>query len=116
MKKIEAIIRTTKLESVKDALCASGAQGMTITESIGVGMQSGHTITYRGAEVMSDYVQRVKLETVVADEAADDAIDVIFQNAYTGDIGDGRIFVTDVERVIRIRTGEVEVTLCHPSY
>ena len=106
MKKIEAIFRQTKLEAVKDALVEQGIQGMTVTEAHGHGVDGGPTMTYRGAESQLDMVPRVKLETVVPNDAVERAIDTIFQTAHTGEVGDGRIFVSNIETVVRIRTGE----------
>ena len=106
MKKIEAIIKPFKLEDVKEALSEIGIQGMTVTEVKGFGRQKGHTELYRGAEYMVDFLPKVKIELVIQDELLERAIDVIVDTARTGKIGDGKIFVTDVERVIRIRTGE----------
>jgi nitrogen regulatory protein P-II 1 len=106
MKKIEAIIRHFKLEDVKNALTEAGVAGMTITEVRGFGRQKGHTETYRGTEYAVDFVPKVKLEVVVADEALRTAIDTILRTAQTGQIGDGKIFVTSLEDTIRIRTGE----------
>ena len=108
MKKIEAIIRHFKLDDVKDALNAVGVQGMTITEVRGFGRQKGHTDTYRGAEYVVDFFPKIKVETVVTAKDAPRVIDAILATARTGDVGDGRIFVTDLNDVIRIRTGEVD--------
>ena len=106
MKKIEAIIRHFKLEDVKNALSEQGVAGMTITEVRGFGRQKGHTETYRGTEYAVDFVPKVKLEIVIADDRAQKAIDLIIKTAQTGQIGDGKIFVSDLENTIRIRTGE----------
>lgn len=106
MKKIEAIIRHFKLEEVKDALNSRGVQGMTVTEVRGFGRQKGHTETYRGAEYAVDFLPKVKLEVVVSDTDAQQVIDTILTAARTGQVGDGKIFVTDLADVIRIRTGE----------
>jgi nitrogen regulatory protein P-II 1 len=106
MKKIEAIIRHFKLEDVKAALAEAGANGMTVTEVRGFGRQKGHTEMYRGAEYAVDFVPKVKLEVVVADGALKQAIDAILRSAQTGQIGDGKIFVTDLAQAIRIRTGQ----------
>ena len=106
MKKIEAIIRHYKLEDVKNALSQAGIQGMTVTETRGFGRQRGHKETYRGAEYTVDFLPKVKLEIVVADSEAGKAIDTIVDIARTGQVGDGKIFVTPLEEVIRIRTGE----------
>ena len=106
MKKIEAIVRHFKLEEVKDALNARGVQGMTVTEVRGFGRQKGHTETYRGAEYAVDFLPKVKLEVVVSDNDAPQVIETILNAARTGQVGDGKIFVTDLADVIRIRTGE----------
>jgi len=106
MKKIEAIIRHFKLEDVKTALVAAKIEGMTVAEVRGFGRQKGHKETYRGAEYVVDFMPKVKVELVLADEIADKAIEVISEAARTGNIGDGKIFVSNVEQVIRIRTGE----------
>ena len=106
MKKIEAIIRHFKLEDVKKALNEKGVQGMTITEVRGFGRQRGHTETYRGTEYEVDFVPKVKVEIVCGDEHVQGVIDTIIRSAQTGQIGDGKIFVSDLLDVIRIRTGE----------
>lgn len=106
MKKIEAIIKPFKLDDVREALADVGITGMTVSEVKGFGRQKGHTELYRGAEYMVDFLPKVKLEIVVSDDVVDACIDCIIQTAQTGKIGDGKIFVTEVERVIRIRTGE----------
>ena len=106
MKKIEAIIKPFKLEEVKAALAALGIQGMTVAEVKGFGRQKGHTEIYRGSEYTVDFVPKLKLELVVADSQAAPVVDSILKNAKTGKIGDGKIFVSTVESVIRIRTGE----------
>ena len=106
MKKIEAIIRHFKLEDVKNALNEAGITGMTITEVRGFGRQKGHTETYRGTEYAVDFVPKVKVEVVVDDGAAQSAIDTILRSAQTGQIGDGKIFVSELADTIRIRTGE----------
>ena len=103
---ITAIIKPFKLEEVKDALAELGIEGMTVSEVKGFGRQKGHTELYRGAEYVVDFLPKVKIEVVVADAQTDQVIDAIIGAARTGKIGDGKIFVTDVERVIRIRTGE----------
>jgi nitrogen regulatory protein P-II 1 len=107
MKKIEAIIRHFKLEEVKNALSEQGVAGMTITEVRGFGRQKGHTETYRGTEYAVDFVPKVKLEIAVADDRLRAAIDTIVRSAQTGQIGDGKIFVSDLRETIRIRTGEI---------
>ncbi len=106
MKKIEAIIRHFKLEDVKNALSEIGVAGMTITEVRGFGRQKGHTETYRGTEYAVDFVPKVKLEIAVTEDLAQRVIDTIIKTAQTGQIGDGKIFVSDLTDTIRIRTGE----------
>ena len=106
MKKIEAIIRHFKLEEVKDALNAQGVKGMTVTEVRGFGRQKGHTETYRGAEYSVDFLPKVKIEVVVSDDEAPAVISKIMTTARTGQVGDGKIFVTNLAVVVRIRTGE----------
>jgi nitrogen regulatory protein P-II 1 len=106
MKKIEAIIRHFKLEDVKNALTESGLAGMTITEVRGFGRQKGHTETYRGTEYAVDFVPKVKLEVAVEDDKVQRVVDTIIRTAQTGQIGDGKIFISDLRDTIRIRTGE----------
>src|SRR3954466_15848110 len=106
MKKIEAIVRHFKLEDVKNALTAEGIHGMTITEVRGFGRQKGHTEMYRGTEYSVDFVPKVKLEVIVSDGVLQRVIDTIMRTAQTGQIGDGKIFVSDLVNTIRIRTGE----------
>lgn len=106
MKKIEAIIKPFKLDDVKEALQEVGLAGITITEARGFGRQKGHTELYRGAEYVVDFLPKVKIEVVVEDNMVDKTVDAIVTAARTGKIGDGKIFVTPVEQVIRIRTGE----------
>ncbi|MBL6642259.1 MAG: P-II family nitrogen regulator [PS1 clade bacterium] len=106
MKKIEAIIKPFKLDEVKDALQEAGIQGITVVEAKGFGRQKGHTELYRGAEYVVDFLPKVKLEVVVADDLLDGAIEAIKAAAETGRIGDGKIFVSDIIQAIRIRTGE----------
>jgi nitrogen regulatory protein P-II 1 len=106
MKKIEAIIKPFKLDEVKEALHGIGIQGMTVTEVKGFGRQKGHTELYRGAEYVVDFLPKIKIEIALADELLEKAVDAIVQAANTGRIGDGKIFVLDVEETIRIRTGE----------
>jgi len=106
MKKIEAIIKPFKLEDVKSALAALGIQGLTVTEVKGFGRQKGHTEIYRGSEYAVDFLPKIKIELVLADEQSASAMDAIVKAAKTGKIGDGKIFVSSVESVIRIRTGE----------
>jgi nitrogen regulatory protein P-II 1 len=106
MKLITAVIKPFKVDDVKDALKGAGIQGMTVSEVRGFGRQGGHTETYRGAEYKIDFVPKVQVELVVDDTMVDQAIDTIRQAAATGKIGDGKIWVTSVERLVRIRTGE----------
>ena len=106
MKKIEAIIKPFKLDEVREALSEIGVSGLTVTEVKGFGRQKGHTELYRGAEYVVDFLPKVKIEIVVGDDATEAAIDAIVKAARTGKIGDGKIFVTTVEQVVRIRTGE----------
>src|SRR5436309_7533437 len=106
MKKIEAIIKPHRLEDVKTALTQVGVQGLTVSEIRGFGRQKGHKEQYRGAEYTVDFVPKVKIEIVVADDRVRDAIDTILRTARTGQIGDGKIFVTDLAEAVRIRTGE----------
>jgi nitrogen regulatory protein P-II 1 len=106
MKKIEAIIKPFKLDEVKDALNAIGIQGMTVTEVKGFGRQKGHVELYRGAEYDVSFLPKVKIEVVVADSIADKVISTIQEKAKTGKIGDGKIFISKLEDIIRIRTGE----------
>ena len=106
MKKIEAIIKPFKLDEVKEALQEVGLQGITVTEAKGFGRQKGHTELYRGAEYVVDFLPKVKVEVVLADENAEAVIEAIRNAAQTGRIGDGKIFVSNIEEVIRIRTGE----------
>jgi nitrogen regulatory protein P-II 1 len=106
MKKIEAIIKPFKLDEVREALSEVGVIGLTVTEVKGFGRQKGHTELYRGAEYVVDFLPKIKLEVVVANESVDAAIEAIVKAARTGKIGDGKIFVTAVEQIVRIRTGE----------
>ncbi|MEO1946654.1 MAG: P-II family nitrogen regulator [Methylophilaceae bacterium] len=106
MKKIEAVIKPFKLEEVREALSGIGINGLTVTEVKGFGRQKGHTELYRGAEYIIDFLPKVKLELVVSDDILDDAIDAIVKSAHTGKIGDGKIFVFNVEQALRIRTRE----------
>jgi len=110
MKKIEAIIKPFKLDEVREALSALGVSGLTVTEVKGFGRQKGHTELYRGAEYVVDFLPKVKMELVVADSLVDTAIEAIVKAARTGKIGDGKIFVSNVDQVIRIRTGETGET------
>jgi nitrogen regulatory protein P-II 1 len=106
VKKIEAVIKPFKLNDVKEALQAAGVQGMTVSEVKGFGRQKGHTELYRGAEYVVDFLPKVKLEVIVSDNLVQAVIDKIVNAAKTGRIGDGKIFVSTIEEVIRIRTGE----------
>lgn len=106
MKKIEAIIKPFKLDDVREALSDLGITGMTVTEVRGFGRQKGHTELYRGAEYMVDFLPKVKMEIVVPDDLLEPCLDAIIETAQTGKIGDGKIFVYEAERVVRIRTGE----------
>jgi nitrogen regulatory protein P-II 1 len=106
MRKIEAIIKPFKLDDVKDALNSIGITGMTISEVKGYGRQKGHTEIYRGAEYIVDFIPKVKIEIVVAADLVDQVVDKIRMAANTGKIGDGKIFVLPIERVVRVRTGE----------
>ncbi|WP_437615241.1 nitrogen regulatory protein P-II [Erwinia sp. V71] len=106
MKKIDAIIKPFKLDDVREALAEVGITGMTVTEVKGFGRQKGHTELYRGAEYMVDFLPKVKIEIVVEDSIVDTCVETIMKTAHTGKIGDGKIFVFDVSRVVRIRTGE----------
>ena len=106
MKKIEAIVKPHKLEDVKDGLNELGIKGMTITEVKGYGRQKGHTEIYRGAEYVVDFIPKVKIEVVVPADIVDRVVDKIRESANTGKIGDGKIFVIPIERIVRVRTGE----------
>ena len=106
MKIVTAIIKPFKLDEVRDALTTLGVHGLTVTEVKGYGRQKGHTEIYRGAEYVVDFIPKVKMDVIVQDEQVDQVIDTILQVARTGKIGDGKIFVLPVERVIRVRTGE----------
>ena len=106
MKKIEAIIKPFKLDEVREALSEIGVTGLTVTEVKGFGRQKGHTELYRGAEYVVDFLPKVKLEVVIADSLLERAMEAIIAAARTGKIGDGKIFVSDMEQVVRIRTGE----------
>ncbi|AWX13164.1 transcriptional regulator [Mergibacter septicus] len=106
MKKIEAIIKPFKLDDVREALSDIGITGMTVSEVKGFGRQKGHMELYRGAEYMVDFLPKIKLEIVLVEEQVEACVDAIVKNAQSGKIGDGKIFVYDVERVVRIRTGE----------
>ena len=106
MKKKEAIIKPFKLDEVKTALTDAGVQGLTVIEAKGFGRQKGHTETYRGSEYTLEFIPKVKIEVLVQSEQLDRALEAIIKSARTGKIGDGKIFVTTVEEVVRIRTGE----------
>jgi nitrogen regulatory protein P-II 1 len=106
VKKIEAVIKPFKLEDVKDALAEAGVTGMTVSDVKGYGRQQGHSELYRGAEYVVDFLPKIKLELIVADEDVDSTIAVIIEAAKTGKIGDGKIFVSPIEKIVRIRTGE----------
>lgn len=108
MKKLEAIIKPFKLEEVKEALGEIGIEGMTVSEVKGFGRQKGHTEIYRGSEYTVDFLPKIKIETVVADDQADAAVETIAKAAKTGKIGDGKVFVIPVEQAIRIRTDETD--------
>jgi len=106
MKKIEAIIKPFKLDEVKEALHEVGLQGITVIEAKGFGRQKGHTELYRGAEYVVDFLPKVKIELVIPDDVLERAVEAIQQAAYTGRIGDGKIFISSIEEAIRVRTGE----------
>ncbi len=108
MKKIEAIFKPFKLDEVREALSEIGVSGLTVTEVKGFGRQKGHTELYRGAEYVVDFLPKVKIEVVIAENMLERAVDAIIKAARTGKIGDGKIFVTGVDQVIRIRTGETD--------
>ena len=110
MKKIEAIVKPFKLDEVREALTEVGINGLTVTEVKGFGRQKGHSEIYRGAEYVVDFLPKIKIEIVLADDVVDQAVEAIIRAAHTGKIGDGKIFVTPVEQVIRIRTGETSET------
>jgi nitrogen regulatory protein P-II 2 len=109
MKFIAAIIKPFKLDEVREALSAIGVQGITVTEVKGFGRQKGHTELYRGAEYVVDFLPKVKIEAAISDELVDSVVEAIEKSASTGKIGDGKIFVFDLEQVVRIRTGETGV-------
>jgi nitrogen regulatory protein P-II 1 len=108
MKLVTAIVKPFKLDEVKDALKEAGVQGMTVTEVQGFGRQAGHTEVYRGAEYTVDFVPKVRVEVLVPNDAVDRIVDMVVATARTGKIGDGKVWVTDVGRVVRIRTGEAD--------
>lgn len=110
MKKIEAIIKPFKLDEVREALSELGVSGLTVTEVKGFGRQKGHTELYRGAEYVVDFLPKIKVEVVISAELLDTAVEAIVKAAHTGKIGDGKIFISTVEQVIRIRTGEINET------
>ena len=107
MKKIEAVIKPFKLDEVREALSEIGVNGLTVTEVKGFGRQKGHTELYRGAEYVVDFLPKIKLELVVGDDLVEASMEAIIKAAHTGKIGDGKIFVSEIEQVIRIRTGEM---------
>jgi nitrogen regulatory protein P-II 1 len=106
MKKVETVIRPHLLEAVKNALQEAGVVGMTVTEAKGFGRQKGHTETYRGSEYQVEFVPKVKIEVALPDELLDQAVEAILRTARTGKFGDGKVFITDLQDVVRIRTGE----------
>jgi len=108
MKKIEAVVKPFKLEDVKDALAEIGVTGMTVSEVKGYGRQQGHSELYRGAEYVVDFLPKIKIELVVTDENVEQTVNTIVEAARTGKIGDGKIFVSDIDKIIRIRTGETD--------
>ncbi len=108
MKKVEAIIKPFKLDEVREALSSVGVAGLTVTEVKGFGRQKGHTELYRGAEYVVDFLPKVKVEVVVGDSMVDQVVEAVVRSARTGKIGDGKIFVTAVDQVVRIRTGETD--------
>ena len=108
MKKIEAVIKPFKLEDVKDALAEMGITGMTVSEVKGYGRQKGHSELYRGAEYVVDFLPKIKMEMVVEDDQTDAVVNAVVEAARTGKIGDGKIFVSDIEKIVRIRTGEMD--------
>ncbi len=107
MRKIEAVIRPHKLDDIREALIESGIKGMTILEARGIGRQKGQTEVYRGSEYQIDFVPKLKIEIIVTDEQMDNAINIILDNAKTGQIGDGKIFISTIDEVIRVRTEEL---------
>ncbi|MDF1875532.1 P-II family nitrogen regulator [Sulfurimonas sp. SAG-AH-194-I05] len=109
MKRIEAIIKPFKLEDVKDALAEIGIEGMTVSEVKGYGRQKGHSELYRGAEYVVDFLPKIKMEMIVQEKDVDQVTATIVEAARTGKIGDGKIFVSDIEKIIRIRTGETDI-------
>ncbi|HRQ64663.1 MAG TPA: P-II family nitrogen regulator [Xanthomonadaceae bacterium] len=113
MKMVMAIIKPFKLDDVREALAETGVQGITVTEVKGFGRQKGHTELYRGAEYVVDFLPKIKLEIACADDQVERVVEAVAQSANTGKIGDGKIFVYDLERVIRIRTGELDADALH---
>ena len=116
MKLIAAMVKPFKLDDVREALSAMGIQGLTVTEVKGFGRRNGHAELYRGTEYMVDFLPKVKIEAVISDEALDQAVEAIEKGARTGKAGDGKIFVTEVSEVIRIRTGEMGEDACNPPF
>ncbi|MCL4527021.1 MAG: P-II family nitrogen regulator [Gammaproteobacteria bacterium] len=116
MKRIAAIIRPFKLDDVSDALAGIGIRGMTVTEVTGFEQSKGHFQVYRGHAYTSDYIPRIKIEVVISDERLDDTLAAVIQGARTGKVGDGKIFVTEVSEVSRIRTGEMGDDACNPAF
>lgn len=108
MKKIEAVIKPFKLDEVREALAELGVSGLTVTEVKGFGRQKGHTELYRGAEYVVDFLPKIKIEVVIPEDLLDQAIEAVVKVANTGKIGDGKIFISDIQQVIRIRTGETD--------
>ena len=108
MKKIEAVIKPFKLEDVKDALADIGITGMTVSEVKGYGRQKGHSELYRGAEYVVDFLPKIKMEMIVDDDQLDQVVNTVVEAARTGKIGDGKIFVSDIDKIVRIRTGETD--------
>ncbi len=108
MKKIEAIIKPFKLEDVKDALAEIGITGMTVSEVKGYGRQKGHSELYRGAEYVVDFLPKVKMEMILDDDQVEEVVNTVVEAARTGKIGDGKIFISDIDQIIRIRTGETD--------
>ena len=108
MKLVTAIIKPFKLDDVREALSEIGAQGITVTEVKGFGRQKGHTELYRGAEYVVDFLPKIKMEMVIDDDQVDQVINTVVEAARTGKIGDGKIFVSDIEKIVRIRTGETD--------
>lgn len=108
MKKVEAVIKPFKLEDVKDALAEIGITGMTVSEVKGYGRQKGHSELYRGAEYVVDFLPKIKMEMVVEDDQLDQVVNTVIEAARTGKIGDGKIFVSDIGKIVRIRTGETD--------